>query len=118
MNRFSKAIITSALTACAVSGYVYGADGDNLTQCQAQVAEIYLGFEEMQFVGQRRFPDGTMMQFAIRNEDPETGYSTTRLAVCWLGADNYQAYAAQSTATTVADRQDFGSVNLDAPLAH
>ena len=118
MNRFSKAIITSALTACAVSGYVYGADGDNLTQCQAQVAEIYLGFEEMQFVGQRRFPDGTMMQFAIRNEDPETGYSTTRLAVCWLGADNYQAYAAQSTATTVADSQDFGSVNLDAPLAH
>jgi len=116
MNGFSKAVITTALTACAFSGYVYGAEDDKLTQCQSQVAEVYLGVKEMQFVSERRFPDGTRMQFAIRNEDPETGYSTTRLAVCWLGTDNYQAYAAQSTATMVADSEVFGSVALDAPL--
>ena len=116
MNRLSKAVITTALTACAFTGYVYAEDGDKLTRCQSQVAEVYLGFEEMQFVSERRFPDGTRMQFAIRNEDPETGYSTTRLAVCWLSTDTYQAYAAQSTDTVVADSEAFGSVALDAPF--
>lgn len=116
MNRLSKAVITTTLTACAFTGYVYAEDGDKLTRCQSQVAEVYLGFEEMQFVSERRFPDGTRMQFAIRNEDPETGYSTTRLAVCWLSTDTYQAYAAQSTDTVVADSEAFGSVALDAPF--
>ena len=57
----------------------------------------------MQFVAERRFPDGTKMQYAVHSEDPQTGYTTTKLAVCWLAKEDYQAYTGDSTETVVAD---------------
>jgi hypothetical protein len=115
-----KALISAALTAFLASAtftaHASGVDQGDLEQCKSQVSDFYGGAHDMQYVGQRRFPDGTQMKFAVHNEDATTGYTTTRMATCWLGAENMQANADQGDGPMVADVYDAITDSIKDPL--
>jgi len=105
MKILSSAVLTIVMAGGSLTVQASGVDGDEREQCRAQVAEYYGGAQDMRYVGQRTFRDGTQMKFAVHNTDATTGYSTTRLATCWLGSENHQAYSGNSkdTGEMVAD---------------
>ena len=103
MKTVTSAALTAILATATFTAHAAGVDQGDLEQCESQVSAYYGGAEDMQYVGQRRFLDGTQMKFAVRNEDATTGYTTTRLATCWLGAENLQANANQGDGPVVAD---------------
>lgn len=116
MNKFKTvafAIIIAAGPAAAQAARVDQAD---LEECKEQVDQYYGGVESMRYVGQRRFMDGTQMKFAVHQSDEESGYTTTRLATCWLGADNLQANAAETDGPMVADVYDSVTSSIKDPL--
>jgi hypothetical protein len=57
----------------------------------------------MRFVSKRNFRDGTRIQYAMTNVDEATGYETVKLAVCWLGNENFQASVETPADDLVAD---------------
>jgi len=96
-----------ALTLFLAGGtlFAHATDAANgeLEQCKSQVSAYYGSNQDMQLVGKRQFRDGVQMKLAVHNEDPSTGYSTTRLATCWLGYENFQASSGVGDEPTVAD---------------
>ena len=117
MKTVTSAALTAILATASLTSHAAGVDQGDLEQCESQVSAYYGGADDMQYVGQRRFPDGTQMKFAVRNEDATTGYKTTRLATCWLGSENLQANADQSDGPVVADVYDAITDSIRDPLA-
>jgi hypothetical protein len=103
MNIVTKTILTGVLASGTLAANVHATDYYAEAQCEAQVSSVYRDAETMEFVGERRFRDGTKMNYAVHSSDPETGYTKTRMAVCWLGNENLQAYASEDGKTMVAD---------------
>jgi hypothetical protein len=93
-----------------------GSRGDT-QECKSQLAKVYGNANDMYYVGERRYMDGTEVKYAVRNTDAATGYSTTRLAVCWLGAENYQAYSGSDEDTMLADVDASAPQALEEPIA-
>ena len=106
------AIIIAAGPAAAQAARVNQAD---MEQCKAQVDQYYGGVESMRYVSTRRFMDATQMKFAVNQSDAETGYTTTRLATCWLGSENLQANATESDEPMVADVYDSVTSSIKDP---
>jgi hypothetical protein len=102
-----KALHTAVLASIFATGAaVATADDQEMAQCKEQVDNYYGGVADMQYVGQRRFRDGKEMKFAVNNTDSTTGYTSTRVATCWLGAENMQASMTADDAPMVADVYD------------
>lgn len=118
MKLLSCAALTVVLAGGAAMGHASGVDQHELEQCRAQVGDYYGGADDMQYVGKRQFHDGTQIKLAVRSEDASTGYTTTRLANCWLGAENTQAYSGNSDGSTkmVADAVDTSVFSVEDPL--
>lgn len=94
MNRISNAVFAFVIASgTAGAAQAAGVDQASLEECKSQVSEYYGGASDVTYVGKRQYRDGLEMKLAVRSEDATTGYTTTRLAKCWLGADNYQAYS-------------------------
>lgn len=101
-----KAIYNMVLAGVVATGATFAsaaADNSDMAQCKAQVDSYYGGVDELKYVGQRRFRDGKEMKFAVNSTDAETGYTSTRIATCWLGAENAQASAPGADGPMVAD---------------
>ena len=103
MNIVTSSILTGVLVSGTLVANVNAADYYAEAQCEAQMASIYRDAETMEFVGERHFRDGTKMKYAVHSSDPETGYTKTRMGVCWLGNEDLQAYAGEDSETMVAD---------------
>lgn len=103
MKTMTKVLLPVVLAGSALSANVFAESVHQKSQCESQVASIYGDATDMKFVSERRFPDGTKMQYSVHSEDSQTGYTTTKLAVCWLAKENYQAYHGDSTDEVVAD---------------
>jgi len=103
MKTMTKVLLPVVLAGSALSANVFAENAHQKSQCESQVASMYGDAAEMKFVAERRFPDGTKMQYSVHSEDPQTGYTTSKLAVCWLAKENYQAYTGENTETVVAD---------------
>ena len=116
MKAMKAAVCTLLITGGAMSASVHAANSAELADCEAQVSSVYGDTSEMNYVGERRFRDGTRMQYAVHKQDPATGYTTTKLAVCWLGNENYQANNEQSTESMVADVDIETANSLEAPI--
>ena len=102
-----KAIYTAVLaTVFATGAGIATAGGQDMEQCKQQVDSYYGGVQDMKYVGQRRFRDGKEMKFAVSSTDADTGYTSTRIATCWLGAENMQAAVGQNDEPMVADVYD------------
>ncbi len=93
MNKINNAVFAIFVATGAATAQAADVNPAELEECKSQVSAYYGGQRDMRLVGQRHFQDGTRMKLAVYNDDPVTGYSTTRLASCWLGAENYQAYS-------------------------
>ena len=106
MNTLSSAALTAILATATFTAHAAGVDQGDLEQCKSQVSDYYGGNDDMEYVSQRRFRDGTQMKFAVHNEDASTGYTTTRVATCWLGSGNLQAGTDQGNQPMVADVYD------------
>lgn len=117
MKALSSAVLTAVLATATFTAHASGVDQGELEQCKSQVSDFYGGAHDMQYVGQRRFPDGKQMKFAVHNEDATTGYTTTRVATCWLGNENLQAKARQDNEPMVADVYDAITDSIKDPLA-
>jgi hypothetical protein len=117
MKTLSSAALTAILATATLTAHASGVDKGDLEQCKSQVSEYYGGAREMQYVGQRRFRDGTQMKFAVHTEDATTGYTTTRVATCWLGAENLQANSDRGDGPMVADVYDAITDSIKDPLA-
>lgn len=116
MKRFACVALTTVVASGAVSLQVAAADEQQLAQCQNQVMEYYGGVEDVRYVSQRRFRDGTQMKFAVAVEDAGTGYKATRLASCWLGRENMQAATDTGAEIAVADIYDAVTDSIVVPL--
>ena len=103
MKKVGIALITMVVAGGSLAVQARGVSEGELVECRSQISEYYGGATDMSYVGRRQFRDGAQVKLAVHNEDPSTGYSSTRLAVCWLGADNYQAYSGASDDSMVAD---------------
>jgi hypothetical protein len=116
MKGFARVALTTVVASGAFSLQVAAADEQQLAQCQNQVVEYYGGVEDVRYVSQRRFRDGTQMKFAVAVEDSSTGYKATRLATCWLGSENKQAATDTGAENAVADVYDSVTDSIVAPL--
>lgn len=116
MKRFASVALTTVIASGAVSLQVAAADEQQLAQCQGQVMEYYGGVEDVRYVSQRRFRDGTQMKFAVAVEDASTGYTATRLATCWLGSENMRAATDSGADIAVADIYDAVTDSIVVPL--
>ena len=116
MKTFASVALTTVIASGAFSLQVVAADEQQLVQCQDQVVEYYGGADDVRYVSQRRFRDGTQMKFAVAVEDASTGYTATRLATCWLGRENMQAATDTGTEITVADIYDSVTDSIVVPL--
>ncbi len=103
MKLLSTAVVTLVIASGSISAQARGVSEGEMEQCRSQISGYYGGAQDMSFVGKRQFHDGAQLKLAVRSEDPSTGYTRTRLATCWLGAENFQAYAGEETDTMVAD---------------
>ena len=93
MKTMNITVCTLFLSLGALSVNAAGVNDGELERCKSQLSEYYGEATEMRYVSKRQFRDGMQMHLAIHREDPATGYSTSQLASCWLGAENFQAYA-------------------------
>ena len=116
MKRFASLALTTFVASGAFSLQVSAADEQQLAQCQSQVMEYYGGVEDVRYVNQRRFRDGTQIKFAVAVEDSSTGYKATRLATCWLGSENMQAATDTGAEIAVADIYDSVTDSIVVPL--
>ena len=117
MKAIKVAVCTVLITGGAMSASVHAANSAELADCEEQVSSVYGDASEMNYVGERRFRDGTRMQYAVHKHDPATGYTTTTLAVCWLGNEDYQAaYNEPSSESMVADAEVEPGVSLETPI--
>lgn len=103
MNKVGIALITLAVAGSSLAVQARGVSDGEMEECRSQISQYYGGASDLSYVGKRQFRDGAQVKVAVRSEDPGTGYSKTRLATCWLGADNFQAYADGSEESMVAD---------------
>lgn len=113
-----KAINTALMTAFVTSSLIaipVAADGSVREQCETQVSESYRKVEEMKFISQRHFRDGTRIQYAISNHDPSTGYDTVRLAVCWLSDDDFRTASYRTDDALIADIDQSYGYNPNVP---
>ena len=117
MKTFSSAALTAILATATFTAHAAGVDQGDLEQCKSQVSDYYGDNHDMEYVSQRRFRDGTQMKFAVHNEDASTGYTTTRVATCWLGSSNMLAGADQGKQPMVADVYDAITDSIKDPLA-
>ena len=92
----NKAVLSIILASGALCANASSIDAEKLEQCKSQVADYYGGVEDLQFVSERRFRDGTQMKFAVHDQDAESGYTSTRMATCWLSNENGQSFAGRS----------------------
>ena len=92
MKTMNIVTCTLLLSVGALNVNAAGVNDGELERCKSQLSEYYGETTEMRYVSKRQFRDGTQMHLAVSSEDPATGYSTSRLASCWLGAENFQAY--------------------------
>jgi hypothetical protein len=116
MKTFASVALTTVVASGAFSLQVAAADEQQLLQCQDRVIEYYGGVDDVRYVSQRRFRDGTQIKFAVAVEDASTGYTATRLATCWLGSENIQAATDTAAEITVADIYDSVTDSIVAPL--
>ena len=93
MNIVTNTVIATALAGSFLAVSAQAASDAQREECREQISGVYLGADDMKYVGERRYRDGTRMKYAVRDEDPATGYSTTRLAVCWVGNNDYPGFA-------------------------
>ena len=106
MKTFASVALTTVFATSVFSLQAAAADEQKVGQCQDQLVEYYGGADDVRYISQRRFRDGTQMKFAVAVEDSATGYTATRLATCWLGSENMQASTNMDAEVTVADIYD------------
>ena len=117
MKTFTSVALITVFASSAFSlQAAAAADEQQLSQCQEQVVEYYGGVDDVRYVSQRHFRDGTQMKFAVAVEDASTGYTATRLATCWLGSENMQAATDTAAEITVADIYDAVTDSIVVPL--
>lgn len=116
MKALASVALTTVIAGGTFSGYVAAADEQQVGQCQDQVEQYYGGVDDVRYVSERRFRDGIQMKFAVGFEDSVTGYTSTRLASCWLGKENMQAAADTGAEITVADIYDAVTESIIVPL--
>ena len=64
--------------------------GQIMERCQEQVQGVYGDAAEMRLVSKRRYVDGTRVKVAVHQQDPASGYVSSRFATCWVDAENHQ----------------------------
>lgn len=112
MRTFTSVALITVFASSTLSLQAAAADEQKLAQCQEQVVEYYGGVDDVRYVSQRHFRDGTQMKFAVAVKDSNTGYTSTRLANCWLGSENMQAATNTKVDITVADIYDSVSASI------
>jgi hypothetical protein len=114
VKKISNVVCAVIIASGAAAAQAAGVDQTELEECKTQVSEYYAGVSDIKFVGQRQFRDGTRMKLAVHSEDDSTGYSTTHLATCWLGGENFQAYSgSKSNDAMVAEVDDVTPTMLE-----
>ena len=116
MKMKRETILGVVLMVGTIGAHAAGASSGDTRACESHLADYYGKAADMRYVGERRYMDGTEMKFAVRETDARTGYSTTRLAVCWMGAENYQAYTGSDEENMVAEVDTGVSVAKESPL--
>lgn len=108
MNTISNAVLAFVITSgTAAAGHAAGVDQNDLDACKSEVSKYYGDASDVKYMGKRHYRDGLQMKLAVDSEDETTGYTTTRLVTCWLGADNYQASSgSEGTEALVANIND------------
>ena len=116
MKRTSKLALAALIAGSVLSLQALGAEQSTREQCKAQVSDAYQNVDDMKFVSQRQFRDGTRIQYAVSHVDPETGYDNVRLAVCWLGSENYMAESTVMDDSLVAEVEGRYGYDQNGPL--
>ncbi len=101
MNKINNVLAAIVVATGAATVQAADVNPSELEACKTQVSAFYGEESNMKLVSQRQYLDGTRMKLAVYNMDPVTGYSTTRLANCWVGAEDFQANSDNGSADQI-----------------
>jgi hypothetical protein len=99
MNTIRNAGLILCVTGSALVAPASAESGQAMEHCKSQVQGYYGEAADMRLVSKRQYVDGTRMKVAVRSHDPESGYTRSRFATCWVASENPRAGWARVTDT-------------------
>lgn len=117
MKALTSAVISTLLATGILAANTAAADDRGMEQCQTEVSNYYGSAVDSKYVGQRRFRDGIQMKFAVSSHDATTQYTTTRMAICRLGAQSQQASIVDDNASMMVEISDSLAASMVVPVA-
>ena len=102
MNTVRTSGLAALITGLALVAPAQAETGQMMERCKSQVEGVYGDAADMQLVSKRRYVDGTRMKVAVRQQDPTSGYVSSRFATCWVDAENHQVGWGETDETMIA----------------